>query len=82
MPPYLPDEFPLEIAKCVVSQPALAALSQASKRFYRIFSPFLYRDFWALDRYTLDLLGFILPDSHCSSVRSLTIAHHAFHAFP
>ena len=67
---YLPDELLLEVAQHVVSQSALAALCQVSKRFYHLFSPFLYRDFWIDDNPEI-LSG--IPDSHFCSVQSLTL---------
>ncbi|RJE25389.1 hypothetical protein PHISCL_02280 [Aspergillus sclerotialis] len=67
----LPDELLLEIARHVVSQPALAALSQVSKHFYAIFTPFLYRHIW-VDANSWMFLETI-PHSHVLDVRSLVI---------
>lgn len=74
MTPHLPDEVLLDIAQHVVSQSALAALTQASKRFYQLFTPFLYRDMW-IESFNRTLT--FIPDAHCSSIRSLTIADNA-----
>ena len=67
----LPDELLLEIASRVVSQPALAALSQVSKHFYAVFTPFLYRRMW-VDANSWTLLDNI-TDSHILDVRILLI---------